>query len=306
MKYIEEKIENDRMIQVYKKYLDVTEYIVSHILYFSLKHQMQNIKSIMTEFKIDSGTRVLELDTKTSTFYLTPELYIHIPVKTTTYTVLANFDNPINILFNRCEIFVDDLIYTFTGTKSDYFNLDYKKVKSIIKNKIHHEKNLLVEVITKWLTFGDAKKYEKHIKKYLKVLDNVKPDKADKTSGTVSIKSEKPKAVEPKSAKPALLVELKSSEDSGIDSGSGSESDDPVADYNKVMRKFDNKFQYSEEEYKKFGKYARKAYEILKKEYLLTRKYSELPIDQQEPIKKRYVELAYILENIENNFKIYL
>ena len=127
------KLSNDITdIETVNEYLSVVRYIQTKILMFIINHRIEDTIELFTSFTINMGSKTNDLDFTNNIYYITPELYVSIPVNSSNYELIEKFNHPLNMIYNRSEYCVNEVIKDIFSYRL-YFKLDLQTYLNILR-----------------------------------------------------------------------------------------------------------------------------------------------------------------------------
>lgn len=157
------------------KKLEIINHIQSRIYTFLLKNRTENFMEYLINFSIDTGTKNNELDTVGGLYYITPELFTEVKIKSTNYFVIKEFDHPLNIIYNRNKQCVEDFVNSDIGYLP-YQKLDVSTYMDILRHGcVEPSRSIMIKNLEIYLKDNEVKKYRKLIEKFNK-MPKVRPE----------------------------------------------------------------------------------------------------------------------------------
>lgn len=151
------------------KKLEIINHIQSKIYTFLLKNRTENFMKYLINFSIDTGTKNNELDTVGGLYYITPELFTEVKVKSTNYFIIKEFDHPCNIIYNRNKQCVEDFVNSDIGYLP-YQKLDVATYMDILRHgRVEPNPSVMIKNLEIYLKDNELKKYRKLIEKFNKI-----------------------------------------------------------------------------------------------------------------------------------------
>lgn len=151
------------------KKLEMINHIQSKIYTFLLKNRTENFMEYLINFSIDTGTKNNELDTIGGLYYITPELFTEVNVKSTNYFIIKEFHHPCNIIYNRNKQCVEDFVNSDIGYLP-YQKLDVATYMDILRHGcVEPRPSIMIKNLEIYLKDNHVKKYRGLIEKFNKI-----------------------------------------------------------------------------------------------------------------------------------------